>query len=90
MKKEPNASAIASNQTATQDASLQADEPTTGQKEYAENFLAKFDANKDGAVIVAEVPRIVKDNSFNRIDTDGDGSITREELIAAARTKRGK
>jgi thiol-disulfide isomerase/thioredoxin len=65
-------------------------EPTAGQVEYAENFLKKFDVNHDGTVIVAEVPRIVKDYSFNRIDQDGDGSITRDELIAAARTKRGK
>lgn len=66
------------------------DEPTAGQTKYADDFLAKFDANKDGAVMVAEVPRIVKDYSFRRIDTDGNGSITREELIAAARMKRGK
>ena len=76
--------------TAVQTVSNAVDEPSAGQVDYADNFLTKFDANKDGTVIVAEVPRIVKDYSFNRIDTDGDGSITRDELIAAARTKRGK
>jgi Ca2+-binding EF-hand superfamily protein len=66
------------------------DEPTAGQTEYADDFLAKFDSNQDGAVVVAEVPRIVKDYSFRRIDADGNGSITRDELIAAAKAKRGK
>jgi Ca2+-binding EF-hand superfamily protein len=70
--------------------SMEMDEPTPGQTKYADDFLAKFDLNKDGAVVVAEVPRIVKDYSFRRIDADGNGSITRDELIAAARAKRGK
>ena len=70
--------------------SKEMDEPTASQKKYADDFLAKFDSNKDGAVVVAEVPRIVKDYSFSRIDADGNGSITRDELMAAARTKRGK
>ena len=65
-------------------------EITQKQIEYADRFLTKFDANKDGVVIVAEVPRIVRDFSFGRIDADHDGSITRDELIGAARTKRGK
>ncbi len=68
----------------------QQSELTERQTKYADDFLAKFDKNKDGVVAVVEVPRIVKENSFNRIDTDGDGSITRDELIAVARTKRGK
>jgi hypothetical protein len=84
------ASAVTDTPPAVQTLSKEVDEPTTGQNEYADNFLEKFDSNKDGTVILDEVPRIVKDYSFRRIDSDGNGSITREELIAAARTKRGK
>lgn len=78
------------NLVASQPTTSEVAEPTAEQSLYADNFLAKFDSNKDGSVIIAEVPRIVKDNAFYRIDSDGNGSITREELIAAARTKRGK
>ena len=70
--------------------SKQADEPSNGQIEFATNFLTKFDANKDGTVSVAEVPRIVKDYSFSQIDSDRSGVITRDELITAARAKRGQ
>ncbi len=84
------ASAVADTPVVVQTPSKEVDEPTTGQNEYADNFLEKFDSNKDGTVILDEVPRIVKIYSFRRIDSDGNGSITREELIAAARTKRGK
>lgn len=90
LKRDDSATPTRNIAPAAQVASNAMDEPSAGQVEYAESFLTKFDANKDGSVIVAEVPRIVKDYSFNRIDTDGDGSITRDELIAAARTKRGK
>jgi len=89
-KQDSEAAARSKSLAVVQTASNEVDEPTAGQTEYADDFLAKFDLNKDGKVIVAEVPRIVKDYSFGRIDLDGNGSITREELIAAARTKRGK
>ena len=86
LKRDVAAMALAEVQTP----SKQADEPSSGQIEFAAHFLSKFDANKDGTVSVAEVPRIVKDYSFNQIDSDRSGVITRDELITAARAKRGQ
>lgn len=86
LKRDVAAMALAEVQTP----SKQADEPSSGQIEFAAHFLSKFDANKDGTVSVAEVPRIVKDYSFNQIDADRSGVITRDELITAARAKRGQ
>ncbi len=57
---------------------------------YAAEFLAKFDGNKDGVVVIDETPRIVRDFAFRRIDTDDNGIVTRDELIEAARKQRGK
>lgn len=57
---------------------------------YATEFLAKFDSNRDGVVVVDEAPRIVRDFAFRRIDTDENGTVTRDELIEAARKQRGK
>ncbi len=90
VKKESGEHSPTKDAAVVQSAINELNEPTPGQLEYADNFLAKFDANKDGSVIVAEVPRIIKDRSFDQIDADDNGSITRDELIAAARTKRGK
>ncbi len=86
LKRDVAAMALAEVQTP----SKQADESSSGQIEFAAHFLSKFDANKDGTVSVAEVPRIVKDYSFNQIDADRSGVITRDELITAARAKRGQ
>jgi hypothetical protein len=90
LKRDSAAMELANTPAVVKTTSKEMDEPTAGQTRYADDFLAKFDSNRDGAVVVAEVPRIVKDYSFSRIDADGNGSITRDELIAAARTKRGK
>ena len=90
LKRDSAVSKLANTSAEVKTTSKEMDEPTASQKKYADDFLAKFDSNKDGAVVVAEVPRIVKDYSFSRIDADGNGSITRDELMAAARTKRGK
>lgn len=65
-------------------------EPNERDVNFAKNFLARFDANKDGSVIADETPHIVRDFSFHQIDANGDRVITRDELIDAARTQRGK
>ncbi len=67
-----------------------ATEPTASEMEFANQFLSKFDANHDGKVILDEVPRIVQDYGFRRIDRDSDGVVTRDELYEAARMNGGK
>ena len=64
--------------------------PTVAQITFADEYLKKFDKNKDSMVSFAEVPRIVQDYSFHRLDKDGDRMITRDELIAAAKGRRAR
>lgn len=51
---------------------------------FANDFLKQFDSNRDGIVSFDEVPRVVKDYTFFRIDQDFDHRITRDELLKAA------
>ena len=57
---------------------------------FADEFLSRFDANKDGVVITAEVTRIVRDYSFRTLDGNDDGKITRDELLESSRNRRGR
>ena len=66
------------------------EELTEDQAQFVSNFLTKFDANKDGKVILDETPRIVRDYAFRQIDQDSNGVVTQEELMEAARKQRGK
>jgi len=57
---------------------------------YAEDYLAKWDANKDGIVSWEESPRVLRDFGFSRIDRNSDRQITREELIQAGQATAGQ
>ena len=54
----------------------------------ADSFLARFDANGDGAVVRTEASRIVRDYSFSILDADADGRVTRDEAVRAMRGRR--
>ena len=66
------------------------DAPSPAQVAFADAYLKRFDANQDSMVSFLEVPRIVQDYSFYRMDQDGDRLITRDELIAAAKGRRAR
>ena len=59
-----------------------------------ERVLAKRDANKDGVLSVEEMtqPADRGDKMFARVDTDGDGAISKAEanVMAEKMAKRGK
>ena len=57
---------------------------------FADDFLARFDSNKDALVVRAEVPRIIRDYSFRTIDLDNDGKVTRDELLNSSRSRRAR
>lgn len=57
---------------------------------FADDFLVRFDANHDSVVVNTEVPRIVRDYSFRTMDLNGDGKVTRDELMDSARARRGR
>jgi len=57
---------------------------------FADEFLKRFDSNRDSVVITAEVSRIVRDYSFRTLDVNNDGKITRDELLESSRTRRGR
>ena len=54
----------------------------------ADSFLARFDANGDGAVVRTEASRIVRDYSFSILDAESDGRVTRDEAVRAMRGRR--
>jgi Ca2+-binding EF-hand superfamily protein len=61
-------------------------------KERADKWWARVDTNKDGMVSREEAnlnaPRLAKD--FDKVDADGNGQITRDELETAAKAKRAE
>ncbi|MBM3965145.1 MAG: hypothetical protein FJ308_08775 [Planctomycetes bacterium] len=57
---------------------------------YAEDYIAKWDSNKDGIVGWEEAPKVLRDFGFFRIDRNNDRQITREELIQAAQNNSGQ
>lgn len=57
---------------------------------YADEFLARFDRNRDDAVTKAEASAAVRMLSFSILDRDGDGRITRPELLAAVQDRLGR
>jgi hypothetical protein len=54
----------------------------------ADQFLERFDANRDGVVVESEVPPSVERFGFRSFDADGDGWLTRSEIEQAARRER--
>ncbi len=66
------------------------DEPGREALERADDFLRRFDADGDGAVVRTEASRIVRDYSFGILDEDGDGRVTRDEAARKMRSRRGR
>ncbi len=66
--------------------SKSADPQSSAAMKYADDYVAKWDANKDGIVSWEESPRVLRDFGFSRIDRNNDRQITREELIEAGQT----
>ena len=58
--------------------------------EYADDYLAKWDANADGKVGWEEAPKVLRDFGFSRIDRNNDREISREELIQAGRSSAAR
>ncbi len=58
-------------------------------KRHAGKLFAKFDANKDGSLTADEVPEKAWAR-LSKADADGNGAVTRAEIRAACKKKRGK
>lgn len=50
-------------------------------------ILASYDVNGDGAVTVGELVNI-RTYNFNAVDTDGDGAINRDDILAAVKARK--
>jgi peroxiredoxin len=55
---------------------------------FADDFLARFDTNGDGAVDRSEVPRSFREFGFWRFDGNADRRLDRDELIEANLARR--
>lgn len=64
------------------------DKPQGGPPSVEEIFK-QMDANKDGKLSIDEVKGPLK-NDFSKIDTDGDGLITKDELQKAPKPDRNR
>ena len=53
-----------------------------GGAQVMEMLMSRFDTDKDGAISLEEAPDRMKQR-FERLDGDGDKSVTKEELQAA-------
>ena len=69
---------------------LPADSQEDAATKYADQYIAKWDSNKDGIVSWEESPRILRDFGFFRIDRNNDRQISREELIQAGQRRGGQ
>jgi Ca2+-binding EF-hand superfamily protein len=56
---------------------------------YADHMIERYDANDDGKLDVTEMQRRGKGGMIKRMDTDGDGAISKEEFDAK-RAMQGK
>ncbi|MEK0082474.1 EF-hand domain-containing protein [Benzoatithermus flavus] len=61
--------------------------PLVGSAQPANSWLERLDTNGDGAVDLGEV-RHARGVVFDRLDTDHDGFLSRDELAAARKPRR--
>ena len=55
---------------------------------FAENLLQKYDRNRDGQLSREEAPQIIRDYSFSKLDANGNGSVTKDEIVTTTTRKR--
>lgn len=55
---------------------------------FADNLLQKYDRNRDGQLSREEAPQIIRDYSFSKLDANGNGIVTKEEIVTTTTRKR--
>ncbi len=76
----------------TSNASLASNETTPPEDQkaaaFADKLLKKYDRNSDGQLSKEEAPQIIRDYSFGKLDINGDGIVTKKEIVTATRNRR--
>lgn len=49
-------------------------------QDYVDDYLNKYDTDKNGIVSRAEVPRVVREHGFRSLDLDRNGELSQEEI----------
>ena len=52
---------------------------------FIDQAFVQLDANKDGVLVVTEVEKILTAEQFAAVDANGDGKVTKAELLKQAR-----
>ena len=60
------------------------------ENQFAEEFLERFDKNKNGTVSRDESTIALRRSGFRQVDKDRDGKLSPDELKAAFRRRTGR
>ncbi|MBU6174503.1 MAG: alkyl hydroperoxide reductase, partial [Planctomycetes bacterium] len=57
---------------------------------WADNYIRRFDRDRNGILEKSEVSELVRVYSFHLIDQNGDERLTRDELVRSFEARRGR
>lgn len=81
---------VRSRQTPSVDIRSAVDIPDDAASKWADNYIRRFDRDRDGILEKSEVSDLIRVYSFHLIDQNGDELLTRDELVRSFEARRGR